>query len=61
MSMIVTTIMIMNVEYIWLTSLNAVQIKVSSAVAYDFNHLIYAVCAPPPRFLALALSPQRWP
>ena len=36
---IIIMIMIMNVEYIW-------QIKVSSAVAYDFNHLIYAVCAP---------------
>ena len=35
----------MNVECIWLTSLNTMQIKVSSAVAYDFNQLIYTVCA----------------
>ena len=35
-------IMIMNVGYIRLTSLNAMQIKVS----YDFNQLMYAVCAP---------------
>ena len=34
--------MIMNNEYIWLASLNAMQIKVSSAIAYDFNQLIYA-------------------
>ena len=56
-------IMVMHVEYICLTSLNAMQIKVSSALAYDFNQLIYAVCGPPrpadldpcplPRFLAL--------
>ena len=37
MIMIIITVMIMNVEYIWLTSLNEMQIKVSSAVAYDFN------------------------
>ena len=36
--------MIMNNEYIWLPSLNAMQIKVSSAIAYDFNQLIYATC-----------------
>ena len=47
MIMIIITIMIMNVEYIWLTELDAMQIKVSSAVAYDFNQLIYAVCGPP--------------
>ena len=45
MIMIIITVMIMNVEYIWLTSLNEMQIKVSSAVAYDFNQLIYTVCA----------------
>ena len=39
--------MIMNVEYIWLTTINAMQIKVSSAVAYDFNQLMYAVHATP--------------
>ena len=44
MIMIIITILTMNVEYIWLTPLNAMQIKVSSAVAYDFNQLIYAVC-----------------
>ena len=42
MIMIIITIMIMNNEYIWLASLNAMQIKVSSAIAYDFNQLIYA-------------------
>ena len=49
MIMIIITILTMNVEYIWLTPLNAMQIKVSSAVAYDFNQLLYdyAVCAPP--------------
>ena len=41
--MIIMMIMIMNVEHIWLTELDATQIKVSSAVAYDFNQLIYAV------------------
>ena len=34
--------MIMNNDYIWLASLNELQIKVSSAIAYDFNQLIYA-------------------
>ena len=43
-------IMIMNVESIWLTALNARQIKVSSAVAYDFNQLINTVYVPPHRF-----------
>ena len=37
----------MNVEDIWLSSLNAKQIKVSSAVTYDFNQLLYALCALP--------------
>ena len=46
--MIVIIIMIknMNVEYIFLFSHNAMQIKASSDVAYDFNQVIYAVCAP---------------
>ena len=44
------TIRIMNVKYI---CLNAIQIKVSSAVAYDFNQLIYAL-APPQRFRPLS-------
>ena len=35
--MIKTMIKIMDVEYIWLTSLNTMQIKVSSAMIYDFN------------------------
>ena len=43
----------MNVEYILLISLNAMQIKASSDVAYDFNQVIYAVCAPPRRFRPL--------
>ena len=47
MIMIIITIIIMNVEYIWLTLLNAIQIKVSYGVAYDFDQLIYTVCAPP--------------
>ena len=37
----------MNVEYIWLSSHYAMQIKVSSAVTYDFNQLLCALCAPP--------------
>ena len=47
MIMIIITIFTMNVEYIWLTPRNAMQIKVASAVAYDFNQLLYdyAVCA----------------
>ena len=45
MIMIIITIMILNVEYI--SSLYAMQIKVPSAVAYDFNQLIYTVCACP--------------
>ena len=45
--MIIIKVMILNVEYIWLISLYAMQIKVSSAVSYDFNQLIYAVCALP--------------
>ena len=47
MIMIIIMIMIMNVEFIWLTSLNALKIKVSFVFAYNFNQLIYAVCAPP--------------
>ena len=54
MIMIIITIMIMNVESNWLTALNARQIKVSSAVAYDFNQLIKPVCAPPHRFRPLS-------
>ena len=50
MVMIIITMMIMNVESIWVTALNARQIKVSSAVAYDFNQLINTVYAPPHRF-----------
>ena len=46
-------IMIMNVEYILLISLNAMQIKASSDVAYDFNQVIYAVCALACRFRPL--------
>ena len=43
MIMIIIKVMILNVEYIWLLSRNAMQIKVSFAVAYDFNQLIYTV------------------
>ena len=61
MIMIIITIMIMNVESIWLTALNARQIKVSSAVEYDFNQLIYTVYAlVPHRFTPLSLpAPTR--
>ena len=56
MIMIIITIVILNVEYIY--SLNAMQIKVSSAVAYDFNHLIKAVCVlPRPADLDLCSAP----
>ena len=51
MIMIIITIMILNVKYI--SSLYAMQIKVPSAAAYDFNQLIYTVCAPPRRFRPL--------
>ena len=47
MIMIIITVMIMNVEYIWLTSLNAMQIKVSTVVAYVFNRLIHAAVPRP--------------
>ena len=53
MIMIIITIEIMNVEYIWLTLLNAMQIKVSFAVTYDFNEPIYAVCVPARRLSPL--------
>ena len=36
----------MNVEYVLLISLNAMQVRASFDVAYDFNQVIYAVCAP---------------
>ena len=52
MIMIKITIEIMNVEYFWITLLNAVQIKVSSAVTHDFNQLCPADLDP---FLALPL------
>ena len=58
--------LIMNVDYIWLASLNAMRIKISFAVAFDFNQLIYAVCSPPwplpvplCRFFTLSL-PALW-
>ena len=47
MIMIILMIMIMNIEYIWLISLNSLKIKVSPVLAYNFNQLIYAVCALP--------------
>ena len=39
-----------------LNSLNAMQIEISFAVAYDFNQLIHAVCFPPWHLPA----PQIW-
>ena len=53
--LIMIMIRIMNVEFIWLTSLNAIQIKVSSALAYNFNfnQLRKAVGALPRRFRPL--------
>ena len=61
MIMIIITIRNINVEYIWLPSLQTMQIKVSSAVGHDFNQLMYALPRPadldsfpaPPCFLAL--------
>ena len=44
---------LMNIEFIWLTSLNAIQIKVSSALAYNFNQLRKAVGALSRRFRPL--------
>ena len=35
--LIMITIKIMNIQYIWLTSLNAMRVKISFAVAYEFN------------------------
>ena len=45
--LIMITIKIMNVEHIWLISLDAMWIKISFAVACDFNHLVYTVYSPP--------------
>ena len=39
-------------RYIWLTSLNATEIKVSSAIANDFNQLIRFMCPAPPRLVS---------
>ena len=61
MIMIIITIMIINVGSIWLTALNARQIKVSSGVAYDFDQLIYTVYAPPHRFRPLSYPPRPGP
>ena len=47
MIIIIISIMIMNVEYIWLTLPKSIQFKVSPAVTYDFNQLIYAACSRP--------------
>ena len=38
--LIMIKIRILNVEYIWLTSLNAMQIKIYFDVAYEFKQLI---------------------
>ena len=40
MIMILIAIKIMDIEYIWRISLNTMQIKVSSAMIYDFNQLV---------------------
>ena len=45
--------MIMNVEYVLLISLNAMQVRASFDVAYNFNQVIYAVCALAYRFRPL--------
>ena len=49
MMMILIAIKIMDIEYIWRISLNTMQIKVSSAMIYDFNQLVCicvnAVCS----------------
>ena len=49
MMMILIAIKIMDIEYIWQISLNTMQIKVSSAMIYDFNQLVCicvnAVCS----------------
>ena len=45
--LIMHRVKIENVECIWLASLNAMQIEISIAVAYDFNQLIYAACSQP--------------
>ena len=62
MVMLITImIKIMNVEYIWPTSLMKCE---SFAVTYDFNQLIYAVCSPPRRFRPFPAWPRPiyfWP
>ena len=40
MMMILIAIKIIDIEYIWRISLNTMQIKVSSAMIYDFNQLV---------------------
>ena len=56
----------MNNRYIWLASLNAMQIKVSSAIAYHFNQLIYATPNQPTgrqmsrQALYLPQNSQKW-
>ena len=52
--------MIMNVEYIWLTLPKSSQFKVSPAVTYDFNQLIYAVCFRPADLDPFPASPRRF-
>ena len=48
----------MNVEYIWLTLPKSIQFKVSPAVTYDFNQLIYAVCSRPADVDPFPASPR---
>ena len=59
--LIMNTIKSMNVEYIWLTSLNTMRINISFAVAYDFNQLTYAVCSSPRRFRRFPRPVNFWP
>ena len=59
--MIILTIMIMDFDYIWITSLNPMQIKVFSALAFDFNQLVYAVCGRPAPPRPADLDPFRAP
>ena len=58
--LIMITIKIMNVEHIWLISLDAMWIKISFAVACDFNQLVYAGPASTSRALWIfGLAPPR--
>ena len=65
MMMILIAIKIMDIEYIWRISLNTMQIKVSSAMIYDFNQLV-CICMMhkcsmlPASALSLSPPPRRF-